>query len=226
MVGTVGRILGDAVGQHRRHAGLARRQGRLGAGRAVGRLRDPGRHPAARSRARSTPTRSAPSASCDGRPARSQPLADLGPVAQLRAGRLPRRLIQLYAGLVLYGASLALMVRGELGLAPWDVLHSGFIRHVPITLGPGRDPVQLRRAAAVDPAARGARPRHDLERVVVGLAADATLAVLDRARPARRCGSGCMVAGRGAQRPRDGDVHRRPVRPRPARRPDDRARAA
>ena len=28
-----------------------------------------------------------------------------------------------------------MMVRGDLGLAPWDVLHSGFIRHVPITLG-------------------------------------------------------------------------------------------
>ena len=28
-----------------------------------------------------------------------------------------------------------MMVRGALGLAPWDVLHSGFIRHVPMTLG-------------------------------------------------------------------------------------------
>jgi uncharacterized membrane protein YczE len=36
---------------------------------------------------------------------------------------------------VLYGASLAFMVRGALGLAPWDVLHSGLIRFVPITLG-------------------------------------------------------------------------------------------
>ena len=62
-------------------------------------------------------------------------LADLGPVAQLRAGRLPRRLVQLYVGLYLYGVSLALMVLGDIGLAPWDVLHSGFIRHVPITLG-------------------------------------------------------------------------------------------
>lgn len=62
-------------------------------------------------------------------------LADLGPVAQLRAGRLPRRLVQLYVGLWLYGVSLALMVLGDVGLAPWDVLHSGFIRHVPITLG-------------------------------------------------------------------------------------------
>jgi uncharacterized membrane protein YczE len=62
-------------------------------------------------------------------------LLHLGPVAQLRAGRLARRLPQLVAGLVLYGASLAFMVRGALGLAPWDVLHSGLIRFVPITLG-------------------------------------------------------------------------------------------
>jgi uncharacterized membrane protein YczE len=62
-------------------------------------------------------------------------LDDLGPLAQLRAGRLARRLPQLYVGLFLYGVSLAMMVRGTLGLAPWDVLHSGFVRHVPMTLG-------------------------------------------------------------------------------------------
>ena len=62
-------------------------------------------------------------------------LAELGPVAQLRAGRLGRRLPQLVVGLLLYGVSLALMVRGSVGLAPWDVLHSGLIQHVPITLG-------------------------------------------------------------------------------------------
>ncbi|HRD62149.1 MAG TPA: hypothetical protein PLZ93_18115 [Nocardioides sp.] len=62
-------------------------------------------------------------------------LVDLGPIAQLRAGRLGRRLPQLYAGLVLYGFSIALMVRGHLGVAPWDVLHSGLVRHLPITLG-------------------------------------------------------------------------------------------
>jgi uncharacterized membrane protein YczE len=62
-------------------------------------------------------------------------LTDLGPVAQLRAGRLGRRLPQLYAGLVLYGLSIAMMVAAHLGNAPWDVLHSGLARHLPLTLG-------------------------------------------------------------------------------------------
>lgn len=62
-------------------------------------------------------------------------LTELGPLGQLRAGRLGRRLPQLFVGLVLYGVSLALMVRGDIGLAPWDVLHSGLIRYVPLTLG-------------------------------------------------------------------------------------------
>jgi uncharacterized membrane protein YczE len=62
-------------------------------------------------------------------------LSDLGPIAQLRAGRLGRRLPQLYLGLVAYGVSLALMIHADLGLAPWDVLHSGLIEHVPITIG-------------------------------------------------------------------------------------------
>jgi uncharacterized membrane protein YczE len=62
-------------------------------------------------------------------------LSDLGPIAQLRAGRLTRRLVQLYAGLLLYGFSIALMVRSRLGLAPWDVLHSGLTQHLPIDIG-------------------------------------------------------------------------------------------
>jgi uncharacterized membrane protein YczE len=62
-------------------------------------------------------------------------LTDLGPVAQLRAGRIARRLVQLYAGLLLYGFSIAIMVRSHLGLAPWDVLHSGLTHHLPIDIG-------------------------------------------------------------------------------------------
>ena len=62
-------------------------------------------------------------------------LADLGPAAQVRAGRLPRRLAQLFSGLVLYGVSMGLMIRGGLGLDPWDVFHSGVTSHVPLSFG-------------------------------------------------------------------------------------------
>ena len=107
-----------------------------------------------------------------------QPLADLGPVAQLRAGRLPRRLVQLYAGLLLYGASLALMVRAELGLAPWDVLHSGFIRHVPITLGQAVILFSVLVLLLWIPLREQPGLGTVSNAIVVGLAADATLAVL------------------------------------------------
>jgi uncharacterized membrane protein YczE len=68
-------------------------------------------------------------------PRATRVLTDLGPIAQLRAGRLGRRLPQLYAGLVLYGLSIAMMVTAHLGNAPWDVLHSGLARHLPLTIG-------------------------------------------------------------------------------------------
>jgi uncharacterized membrane protein YczE len=68
-------------------------------------------------------------------PRRVRELARLGPVAQLRAGRLPRRLVQLAIGLALYGLTLAMMIRAVLGNAPWDVLHQGMSIHLPISLG-------------------------------------------------------------------------------------------
>jgi uncharacterized membrane protein YczE len=38
---------------------------------------------------------------------------------------MTRRLVQLFAGLLLYGFSIALQVRATLGLGPWDVFHDG-----------------------------------------------------------------------------------------------------
>ena len=38
---------------------------------------------------------------------------------------MPRRLLQLYLGLVAYGVSMWLMLQSNLGLMPWDVLHQG-----------------------------------------------------------------------------------------------------
>ena len=49
--------------------------------------------------------------------------------------RLPRRLLQLYAGLALYGVSMALFLRSQLGNMPWDVLHQGIARFVPVSFG-------------------------------------------------------------------------------------------
>lgn len=46
-----------------------------------------------------------------------------------------RRFPQLLAGLVLYGASMAMMTRARLGLDPWDVLHDGLTRHTGLTFG-------------------------------------------------------------------------------------------
>ena len=105
--------------------------------------------------------------------------AELGPLAQLRAGRLTRRLVQLFVGLVLYGASLAFMVRGGDGLAPWDVLHSGIAVLVPLTLGQVVVAmsfvvlllwIPLRETPGLGTIANS---------LVVGFSADGTLALLD-----------------------------------------------
>ncbi|MET9822758.1 MULTISPECIES: YczE/YyaS/YitT family protein [Streptomyces] len=48
---------------------------------------------------------------------------------------LLRRVCQLYAGLVLYGISLALMVHAALGLDPWDVFHQGVADRTGLSFG-------------------------------------------------------------------------------------------
>lgn len=54
----------------------------------------------------------------------------------LPRGPLPAgRLVRLYLGLVLYGATDALVIRADLGLDPWDVFHQGLARHTGISIG-------------------------------------------------------------------------------------------
>lgn len=105
-------------------------------------------------------------------------LADLGPIAQLRAGRLARRIPQLLVGLVLYGVSLAMMVRGALGLAPWDVLHSGVTGFVPLTLGQVVIVFSFIVLLAWIPLREVPGMGTLLNAILVGLSADATLALL------------------------------------------------
>ncbi|MBL7256614.1 YczE/YyaS/YitT family protein [Paractinoplanes lichenicola] len=49
--------------------------------------------------------------------------------------RLTRRIVQLFAGLVLYGVSMAFMVESALGLNPWDVFHQGLSEVTGISFG-------------------------------------------------------------------------------------------
>jgi uncharacterized membrane protein YczE len=105
-------------------------------------------------------------------------LSDLGPVAQFRAGRLGRRLVQLYAGLLLYGFSIALMVRSHLGLAPWDVLHSGLTHHLPLDIGQALVIVSFVVMLAWIPLREMPGIGTVSNAIVIGVSTDAFLAVL------------------------------------------------
>ncbi|OJF13278.1 membrane protein YczE [Couchioplanes caeruleus] len=49
--------------------------------------------------------------------------------------RLPRRVGQLFAGLILYGVSMAFMVESGLGLTSWDVFHQGVSEVTGLSIG-------------------------------------------------------------------------------------------
>lgn len=92
-----------------------------------------------------------------------------------------RRLTQLYAGLVLYGASLALQIRAGLGLDPWDVFHQGVSERTGLSFGT----IVIVVGALVLFAWIPLRQRPGIGTVsnvvVVGLAVDAALAVVPEA---------------------------------------------
>ncbi|MFJ8821839.1 YitT family protein [Streptomyces sp. NPDC102467] len=89
-----------------------------------------------------------------------------------------RRLVQLYVGLALYGASSALLVEAGLGLEPWGVLHQGLAELTGISIGV----VSIIVGAIVLLLWIPLRQRPGLGTVsnvfVVGLAMDGTLAVV------------------------------------------------
>ncbi|WP_338899402.1 hypothetical protein WBG99_30500 [Streptomyces sp. TG1A-60] len=91
---------------------------------------------------------------------------------------LGRRLIQLYTGLALYGASSALLVEAGLGLEPWNVLHQGLAELTGMTIGV----VSIGVGAVVLLLWIPLRQRPGLGTVsnvfVVGIAMDATLALV------------------------------------------------
>jgi uncharacterized membrane protein YczE len=99
-----------------------------------------------------------------------------------RAGTLSLRLLNLYVGLVLYGVSMALMVVSGLGLDPWDVFHQGIAEHTGLPFGWIVNGIgafvlllwiPLRQRPGIGTVSNV---------IVVGLAADAALAVLPEPR--------------------------------------------
>jgi uncharacterized membrane protein YczE len=122
------------------------------------------------------------------------PSPRLSDVPARNGRRLTRRLVQLYGGLVLYGASMALLVRSSLGVTPWDVLHQGLARQLGWSLGT----VAIAVGALVLLGWIPLRQKPGLGTVsnvvVIGLAVDATLAVVP-APSALAARAGLVVAG-------------------------------
>lgn len=53
----------------------------------------------------------------------------------IRGDNLVRRMAQLNVGLVLFGVGIGFMLRSNLGLPPWDVLHQGLAVGLGLTVG-------------------------------------------------------------------------------------------
>ncbi len=92
-----------------------------------------------------------------------------------------RRFTQLLVGLALYGWSMAMLVRSQLGLDPWDVFHQGLTNQLPfsfgqVTMGVGALVlllwIPLRHRPGIGTV---------LNVIVIGLAVDAGLALIPEA---------------------------------------------
>jgi uncharacterized membrane protein YczE len=105
-------------------------------------------------------------------------LAVLTPLEQLRAGQLPRRLTQLMVGLVLYGVTMAMMIRSTLGLDPWDVFHYGLTEKLPLSFGTVVIVVGILVLLLWIPLRQMPGLGTIANAIVIGLATDATLALL------------------------------------------------
>lgn len=89
-----------------------------------------------------------------------------------------RRTVQLLVGLWLFGASVALLVRADLGLDPWDVLHQGIAGRTGVSIGIVVIATSVVVLALWIPLRQRPGVGTLANVVLVGLALDATIAVL------------------------------------------------
>ncbi len=88
------------------------------------------------------------------------------------------RLSRLTVGLLLYGFTLAMLVQSGLGLDPWDVFHQGLTNHVPLTFGQVTIAVGALVLLLWIPLKQRPGIGTVLNVILIGLAADAGLAVI------------------------------------------------
>lgn len=94
--------------------------------------------------------------------------------------RLPERLARLIAGLFLYGFTMAMMVESTLGLDPWDVFHEGLAEQVPLTFGQVVIAVGALVLLLWIPLRQKPGIGTILNVLIIGLAADFGIAVIDQ----------------------------------------------
>ena len=94
--------------------------------------------------------------------------------------KILRRVTQLAAGLALYGVSIALMLSAGLGVDPWDVFHQGVAQRTGISFGWVVNGASLFVLALWIPLRQRPGMGTFANAVVVGLVADAALALLPR----------------------------------------------
>lgn len=131
------------------------------------------------------------------RPVREVVPSRMSAVAQLRAGRLRRRLPQLLVGLAGYGAAVMMLVQSGLGAASWTVLSEGVANVLGISLGWATNLIALLVLIAWIPMRELPGLGTVLNVALVGFAADATAVLLPVAHsPAMRFGylAGGLVA--------------------------------
>lgn len=95
--------------------------------------------------------------------------------------RMGQRLVLLMVGLVLFGISLAFMIRAGLGVGPWDVFHQGLELHTPLSFGTIIILVSVVVLALWIPLRERVGIGTVCNAVVIGLVVDATLVVLPAA---------------------------------------------
>lgn len=99
------------------------------------------------------------------------------------ADELRQRVPRLLGGLVLFGVGIALMVRADLGLAPWDVLHQGVSERTGVAIGNVTILVGVVVLLLWIPIRERLGFGTVLNVLVIGLVVDATLAVVDAPEP-------------------------------------------